>query len=67
MQACISVWKQFGYLFSSGGSIGGQLHRSDTGAIADVLLLPYWFWGAAISVLIVGMLWWAFAVAFRKT
>lgn len=67
VQACISVWKQFGYLFSSGGSIGGQLHRSDTGAIADVLLLPYWFWGAAISVLIVGMLWWSFAVAFRKT
>ena len=39
VQACISVWKQFGYLFSSGGSVGGQLHRSDTGAIADVLLV----------------------------
>ena len=66
VQACISVGKQFGYLFSSGGSIGGQVHRSDTDAIADVLLLPYWFWGAAISAIIVGMLWWSFAVAFRK-
>ena len=52
VQACISVWQQFGYLFSSGGSVGGQLQRSDTAAIADALLLPYWFWGSAISVAI---------------
>lgn len=66
VQACISVWQQFGYLFSSGGSVGGELHRSDTSAIADALLLPYWFWGAAISAAIVVMLWWSFAVAFRR-
>lgn len=65
-QACISVWQQFGYLFSVGGSIGGELHRSDTNAIADALLLPYWFWGAAISAVIVVLLWWSFAVAFRR-
>lgn len=66
VQACISVWQQFGYLFSSGGSVGGALHRSDTGAIADVLLLPYWFWGAAISAAIMALLWGSFAVAFRR-
>ena len=66
VQACISVWKQFSYLFSSGGSVNGQLHRSDTGALADVLLLPYWFWGAAISAAIVVMLGWSFSVAFRR-
>jgi hypothetical protein len=66
VQACISVWQQFGYLFSAGGSIGGELHRSDTSAIADALLLPYWFWGAAISAAIVVLLWWSFAVAFRR-
>lgn len=66
VQACISVWQQFGYLFSSGGSVGGELHRSDTSAIADALLLPYWFWGAAISAAIVVLLWWSFAVAFRR-
>ena len=66
VQACISVWQQFGYLFSAGGSIGGELHRSDTSAIADALLLPYWFWGAAISVVIVLMLWSSFAIAFRR-
>ena len=66
VQACISVWQQFGYLFSSGGNASGQLHRSDTAAIADVLLLPYWFWGAAISAAIVILLWWSFTVAFRR-
>ena len=66
VQACISVWQQFGYLFSSGGSVDGRLHRSDTGAIADALLLPYWFWGAAISAAILALLWWSLAFAFRR-
>jgi hypothetical protein len=66
VQACISVWKQFSYLFVSGGTIDGQLHSSDTGAIADVLLLPYWFWGATISAAILVLLWWSFAVAFSR-
>jgi len=66
VQACISVWRQFDYLFSPGGSVGGQLQRSDTGAIADVLLLPYWFWGASISAAILALLWWSFRLAFRR-
>lgn len=66
VQACISVWKQFDYLFSPGGLVGGELQRSDTGAIADALLLPYWFWGAAISVAILALLWWSFSLAFRR-
>ena len=66
VQACISVWKQFAYLFSPGGNVGGQMQRSDTGAIADVLLLPYWFWGAAISAAILALLWWSFRLAFRR-
>jgi len=65
VQACISAWRQFGYLFSSGGSVGGQLHRSDTGAIADALLLPYWVWGLVISAAIVGLLWWSLKFALR--
>jgi hypothetical protein len=66
VQACISVWKQFDYLFSSGGSIGGTIQRSDTGAIADVLLLPYWFWGTLISAATVALLWWSLRIAFRR-
>ena len=66
VQAAISAWQQFGYLFSPGGTVGGELHRSDTGAIADVLLLPYWFWGAIISATILALLWWSFRLAFRR-
>ena len=66
VQACISVWKQFDYLFSPGGNVGGQLQRSDTGAIADVLLLPYWFWGATISAAILALLWWSFRLALSR-
>jgi hypothetical protein len=66
VQACISVWKQLDYLFSPGGIVGGRLVRSDTGAIADVLLLPYWFWGAGISAAILALLGWSFWLAFRR-
>ena len=66
VQACISVWRQFDYLFSPGGSVGGELQRSDTGAIADVLLLPYWVWGAGISAAILALLGWSFWLAFRR-
>ena len=44
------------YLFSDGGLVAGQSQRSDTAAIADSLLLPYWFWGGAISLAIVALL-----------
>ncbi|TRW16729.1 M50 family metallopeptidase [Glacieibacterium frigidum] len=65
VQACISAWKQFGYLFTAGGSIGGQMHRSDTGAIADALLLPYWLWGTLISLGIAALMFWSLKVALR--
>jgi hypothetical protein len=66
VQASISAWQQLDYLFSPGGNVGGELHRSDTGAIADVLLLPHWFWGASISATILALLWWSFRLAFRR-
>ncbi len=66
VQACISAWQQFDYLFSPGGTVGGELHRSDTGAIADVLVLPYWFWGAMISAAILALLGWSLRLALRR-
>ncbi|HEX8670123.1 MAG TPA: M50 family metallopeptidase [Allosphingosinicella sp.] len=66
VQAAISAWQQFDYLFSPGGTVGGELQRSDTAAIADVLLLPYWFWGAIISGAILALLWWSFRLAFQR-
>src|SRR5688500_6935653 len=56
VQACISSWRDMGYLFSDGGLVAGQPQRSDTAAIADSLLLPFWFWGGAISLLIMALL-----------
>ena len=56
VQACISTYHQTWYLFTPGGMVGGVPQRSDTGAMADVLLLPYWFWAIAITLVILGLL-----------
>lgn len=66
VQAGISVWRQFDYLFSPGGIVGGRIARSDTGAISDALLLPYWMWGALLSVATVALMWWGLRTAFRR-
>jgi len=66
VQACIGVWRQLGYLFTAGGAVGGQMHRSDTGAMEDALLLPYWVWGGAIGATIMTMLWWSLRKSFRS-
>jgi hypothetical protein len=46
VQACISTYRQIDYLFSYSA---GPLGVSDTAQIQQVLLLPYWFWGALIA------------------
>lgn len=66
VQACISVWAQSGYLFTDGGTLGGLPQVSDTGAIADALFLPYWFWGIVLSAANIALLWWSFRFAFRR-
>lgn len=57
VQGAVAVYQDLGYLFSPGGVMGGHMVRSDTGRIADALFLPYWFWGGAITVAIVAMVW----------
>lgn len=49
VQACISTFRDFNYLFTSGGMIAGQQFASDTSVIAQNLLLPFWFWGILIA------------------
>lgn len=66
VQACISVWAQSGYLFTDGGTLGGMPQVSDTGAIADALFLPFWFWGIVLSAANIALLWWSFRYAFRR-
>ncbi|MEM9245517.1 MAG: M50 family metallopeptidase [Cyanobacteria bacterium P01_F01_bin.153] len=59
VQACISSYQHLDYLFTERVSVGGRgLQYSDTGQIAQQLLLPYWFWGgllALISLLFLGL------------
>lgn len=66
LEACISVWRQFDYLFSAGGTVGGRQARSDTAAIQAALMLPYWLWGALISLVIVIMLGLSLRAAYRR-
>ncbi|MEO1147177.1 MAG: M50 family metallopeptidase [Cyanobacteria bacterium J06638_22] len=50
VQACISSFHQLDYLFTRQAIIGGQAMLSDSGRIAEVLFLPYWFWGGLIAI-----------------
>lgn len=61
VQACISTYHQLDYLFMPSAQIGNERLASDTGQIAEALLLPYWVWGGLIAgfsfVLLVLSLW----------
>ncbi|TBR25346.1 M50 family peptidase [bacterium] len=48
VQACISAYRSRGYMFSDEVTIAGRAMHSDTGHIAQQLLLPYWFWGGTL-------------------
>lgn len=64
LQACISTYTNLEYLFSRGGVLEGRLQASDTEQIAQALLLPFWFWGGVLTVIIAGIiavsLWFAY-------
>ncbi|MCO5168786.1 MAG: M50 family metallopeptidase [Planctomycetes bacterium] len=49
IQLCLGSLASFDYMFTKGFERGGKLMASDTQAIAEVLLLPYWVWGALIA------------------
>lgn len=66
VQGCISIYRDFGYMFSEGGMLGGMPQISDTGHIAQALFLPYWFWGGVISAMIAAMVFWSLRVAHRR-
>ncbi len=51
VQSYLSLYLSLGYIFSPGGTVGGDTYHSDTAVIADNLFLPYWFWGGAIVLL----------------
>jgi hypothetical protein len=56
---CLSVYLDIDYMFSPGAVVDGVEHPSDSQAIANALLLPYWFWGGmtaafSFAVLLLG-------------
>ena len=59
VQGCISIYRDFDYLFSAGGMLDGRAQISDTGHIAQALFLPYWFWGGVITATIAAMVYWS--------
>ena len=66
VQGAVSVWQDLGYLFSDGAVVGGHYVPSDTGVIADALLLPHWVWGGLITAAILTMVWSALRYASRN-
>jgi len=63
VQACVSTYRQVGYLFSySAGSLG----ISDTAQMQKALVLPYWFWGGLIAIFSAVILAQSLRVAYRS-
>lgn len=50
IQAIISVYQSFGYLFSTSSDYYSFAGKTDTEVIQSILLLPYWFWATLIIV-----------------
>jgi len=49
IQFCLASWNTLDYMFTKDFRRNGQTINSDTQNIAEVLLLPYWFWGGLIA------------------
>ncbi len=50
IQFCVASWGSLNYMFTKNFYRNdGTLTDSDTQTIANVLLLPYWFWGGLIA------------------
>lgn len=49
--AALSMFRDWDYLFSEGGVVGGQAMLSDTGAMEAELWLPHWVWASLIIAL----------------
>lgn len=51
-----SVFSRGDYLFTATAETANGVMPSDVGQIAEYLILPYWFWGALIALISVGIL-----------
>ncbi len=63
IQFCLAFWGTLDYMFTKNFVRGGRVHDSDTQEIANVLVLPYWFWAGLITVTSAALLIGAFYLA----
>ncbi|MEL6980887.1 MAG: M50 family metallopeptidase [Actinomycetota bacterium] len=63
IQFCLASWGTRDYMFTRDFVRDGQVIDSDTQQIADVLLLPYWFWGGLIAAISLAIMASSFYVA----
>ncbi|MGB5759684.1 MAG: M50 family metallopeptidase [Acidimicrobiales bacterium] len=66
IQFCLASWSTLDYMFTKNFRRDGQVIDSDTQEIAEVLLLPYWFWGGLIALLSFGIMASSFYVAWVR-
>lgn len=66
LQACISTYVSLDYLFSRGGMLAGGVQYSDTEQMAQALVLPYWFWGILLTLMIGGIITGSLWLAYRR-
>jgi hypothetical protein len=66
IQLCLGSLSSFDYMFTKQFERDGKVMISDTQAIAEHLLLPYWVWGAIIAALSLLILLVAFYVAWVR-
>ncbi len=50
VQLTLALFRDVGYMFSEGGVVGGQAHASDSAAISQALIGPYWLWGGIVAM-----------------
>jgi hypothetical protein len=65
VQACIALWRDWSYFFTSQAAVGGQERHSDAGVIAQALWLPAWFWGFWLTVFSLAVLLGSLGISFR--
>lgn len=66
VQAFLSIYLTFGYLFSEGGQVAGTSYLSDTAFISQYLFLPHWFWAVAILLLSLIIMYFSIRITFSK-
>lgn len=66
IQLCLGSLSDFDYMFTRQFTRDGQVQISDTQAIAEQLLLPYWVWGGIIGALSLAILAAAFWLAWIR-